>query len=67
MDILGERKNDDDVIFENLVYSAYHNKILRKWVEKAGIEKHITYHSSRHTFATLHIITRVSLGLKDQQ
>ena len=55
VDILGERKNDDDVIFENLVYSAYHNKILRKWVEKAGIEKHITYHSSRHTFATLHL------------
>ncbi len=55
VDILGERKNDDDVIFENLVYSAYHNKILRKWVEDAGIEKHITYHSSRHTFATLHL------------
>lgn len=53
--ILGERKNEEEVIFENLVYSAYHNKILRKWVEDAGIEKHITFHSARHTFATLHL------------
>lgn len=52
---LGERKNDGDTIFEGLAYSAYHNKKLHKWVEKAGIDKHITYHCSRHTFATLQL------------
>ncbi len=52
---LGERKNDDNTIFEGLDYSAYHNKKLHKWVEKAGIDKHITYHCSRHTFATLQL------------
>lgn len=52
---LGERKNDDDMIFEGLAYSAYHNKKIHKWVEKAGIDKHITYHCSRHTFATLQL------------
>jgi integrase len=53
--ILGERKKDDDLVFENLIYSAYHNKILHKWVEESGVEKHITFHSARHTFATLQL------------
>ena len=29
------------------------NKILKQWVEKAGIDKKITYHTSRHTFGTM--------------
>lgn len=53
--LLGERKKDDNLVFDNLIYSAYHNKILHKWVEEAGIDKHITFHSARHTFATLQL------------
>ncbi|CAM3918588.1 putative transposase [Flavobacterium branchiophilum] len=53
--IIGERKNEEDFIFENLIYSAYHNKILHKWIEKAGIDKHITFHCGRHSFATLQL------------
>ncbi|WP_446715143.1 tyrosine-type recombinase/integrase [Cloacibacterium sp. TD35] len=26
--------------------------MLKKWVESAGINKHITWHCARHTFAT---------------
>ena len=29
------------------------NTILRKWVAESGISKHITFHTARHTFATL--------------
>ena len=41
---LPERKPDD---------SDDTNKILKQWVEKAGIDKKITYHTSRHTFGTM--------------
>ena len=29
------------------------NRILKRFIKKAGITKHITFHCSRHTFATL--------------
>ncbi|OWP82674.1 transposase [Flavobacterium davisii] len=53
--IIGERKHDDEFVFSNLIYSAYHNKILHRWIEKAGIDKHITFHCGRHSFATLQL------------
>lgn len=31
------------------------NKFLKQWVKDAGITKHITFHSFRHTFATLQL------------
>lgn len=53
--LLGERKGNDKLVFQGLEYSAYKNRQLLEWVNNAGIEKHITYHSSRHTFAVLQI------------
>lgn len=29
------------------------NKILKVWAKSAGIDKHLTFHTSRHTFGTL--------------
>lgn len=49
---LGERKQPKDRVFEDLKYSAYQNKHLLKWISKAGINKDITFHCFRHTYAT---------------
>jgi integrase len=56
--LLGGRGNDDDKVFVGLVYSAWVNAHLVKWVARAGVKKDITFHSFRHTYATL----QLSLG-----
>ncbi|MDY3520586.1 site-specific integrase [Riemerella anatipestifer] len=53
--LIGEKGKDEEKVFEGLIYSAYNNKKLRKWIAKAGIDKHITFHSARHSFATLQL------------
>lgn len=52
-ELLGERKNNEDRVFINLHYSAHMNMILLRWCMYAGITKHITFHSARHTNAIL--------------
>lgn len=42
-----------DFVFGDLVNDGNVNENLRKWAEAAGIRKHISYHTSRHTFATM--------------
>ncbi len=56
--LLGERKEPNSLVFEGLTYSAYENKHLAKWIGLAGIEKDITFHCFRHTFATLQLSKR---------
>ncbi|CAN5197958.1 site-specific integrase [soil metagenome] len=56
--LLGERLADNQPIFPELMYSAHWNKVLKRWVKAAGITKNITFHSFRHTYATL----QLSLG-----
>lgn len=51
--ILGDRSNDDNLIFPNVQNESYYNKFLQKWVDAANINKKITFHCSRHTFAML--------------
>jgi integrase len=53
--LLGELKEPADKIFDGLAYSAYENKHLAKWIGLAGIEKDITFHCFRHTYATLQL------------
>ncbi|MCW5961035.1 MAG: site-specific integrase [Pyrinomonadaceae bacterium] len=53
---IGPRGSENDRVFENLKY--HQTKFISDWVEAAGINRKITFHSFRHTFATL----QLSLG-----
>lgn len=46
------KKGDSANVFE-LPHVSTIEKWLGHWAEKAGVTKHLTYHVSRHTFATL--------------
>lgn len=52
--LLGEKANKDAKVFRGLEYSATRT-FLVKWLAKARIDKEITFHSFRHTYATLQL------------
>lgn len=49
---------DDARVFDKLISLGRSNEILSRWAQDAGINKHITFHVARHTYATL----LISLG-----
>jgi integrase len=51
--LMGERRNPNELVFKDLKYSAYQNTFLKNWMVEAGIDKKITFHNFRHTYATL--------------
>jgi integrase len=53
--ILGEKRNDDELVFENMQYTSFYSKKIKEWMKDAGITKHITFHCARHSFATLQL------------
>lgn len=53
LELIGKPKaSNKELIFEGLPTNEGCNKALKKWVEQAGIMKHITWHCARHSFAT---------------
>jgi len=51
-DLLNEIKTPDTkLVFEGMI--THHKDCISGWVRSLGIDKHITYHCSRHTNATL--------------
>ncbi|WP_010520907.1 tyrosine-type recombinase/integrase [Aquimarina agarivorans] len=60
-ELLGQRKEPNDRVFIGLRYSDYMNTALSRWVLKAGITKHVTFHVARHTHATLLLTKGVDL------
>lgn len=51
--LLGERQHPSERVFKGLKYSAVYNNEIVRWCNRAGISKHITFHSARHTNAVL--------------
>jgi len=58
LNLLGERKEPNEKVFSKMLYSAWQNQKIQDWVYRAGIMRKITFHSFRHTFATI----QLSLG-----
>lgn len=52
-ELLGERKFMGDRVFKGLKYGAGYNNEIVRWCNRAGVFKHITFHSARHTNAVL--------------
>ncbi len=57
--ILGERGTG--LVFGLGMHFKTVERYLRKWAESAGIGKHITFHTSRHTFAVLMLSAGVDI------
>lgn len=52
-ELFGERQAPSERVFKGLKYSAVYNNEIVRWCNRAGISKHITFHSARHTNAVL--------------
>ena len=59
--MLGKPRLKTDRVFGELSYYARNNEKLKQWIESAGITKHITFHSFRHTNATLLLTNGVDI------
>ena len=55
--LLGPRGHSGERVFSDFHYSSHALKRLRQWAAQSGVTKHITYHTSRHTFAVLLLST----------
>jgi integrase len=55
INLLGELKSGDTLVFGKVKYSNWTNLKLREWMLAAEVKKKITFHCGRHTFATLQL------------
>ncbi|MBR4155974.1 MAG: site-specific integrase [Bacteroidales bacterium] len=54
VELMGPRGNSDDFIFSDMLPDMdCTNKTLQSWMYRAGIDKKITFHCGRHTFAVM--------------
>lgn len=53
VELMGERRADDVLVFQPLPCTDTVSHALEVWCARAGINKKITFHCGRHTFATM--------------
>jgi integrase len=51
--LLGSQRGPNEKVFKGLKYGVHFNAQILTWCMRAGITKHITFHSARHTNAVL--------------
>ncbi|WP_281980725.1 tyrosine-type recombinase/integrase [Tenacibaculum mesophilum] len=59
--ILQKQKNNKDLVFKLSKHNSSVNRTLKKLIKKTSINKNVSFHSSRHTFATLLISSGVNV------
>lgn len=59
--LMGIPGSSDDFVFKNITYSHYITTMLKNWAKKAGIQRHLTFHSARHSFAIMMIDLDIDL------
>lgn len=52
-ELMGERGKPDEKVFDDFLTAGATNHCLQIWALKAGINKHLTFHCGRHTFAVM--------------
>lgn len=55
MQLCGEPRDKKLLVFPDLPDPSWISKPLERWIQAAGITKHITFHCFRHTYATLQL------------
>jgi integrase len=58
VNMLGKKGESTELIFYGIKYSDRQNTKLKDWIKSAGIDKKITIHNARHSYACL----QISLG-----
>lgn len=61
LQLIGESKSHDSKVFQELPSDNGINKCLKYWIERAGIDKKITFYCGRHTFATQLLLNGANL------
>lgn len=59
--LMGERRKDSEKVFYKFKYHGSTSLVLRKWAKSVGINKPITFHSARHTFAVMMLTLGVDI------
>lgn len=60
-ELLGVAGPAEQKIFQGLRYSSELNDYLDRWTTEAGIERRVTFHTFRHSFASAHLRSGTSV------